>query len=211
MSSRLSTNSSQLRRRRLLLAAAVAALSIAGGPACLRWLMGSGWLRGPYPSFGKEIAWRLGAPEPAYNFGRIGGSLFRSARPDARFLEWLRDRYGIQHVISLTGPIPAHDAARSLGMRVSVYAWRVKALPPLAELREVLALLRAGDRVLLHCASGADRTGYTVAALRVLDEGWPLERAVSEMRRYEHRPERWPELHDELRRLLSNSPLAALR
>jgi len=199
------------RGRRYLLVVAIAALSIATGSTCTRVLIESRLLRAPYPEVGKELAWQLGVPEPAYNFGRVGDSLFRSASPDARFLRWVRERYAIQQVISLTGPIPAHEEARRLGMHVSVYAWRVESLPPPAELQEVLTILRSGERVLLHCASGADRTGYTVAALRVLDQGWPLERAVEEMRRYEHQPERWPKLHAELRELLAGSPAAALR
>lgn len=198
-------------RRRRFLAVALIALAIAVVPAGARVLIESGWLRAPYPNLGKQIAWQLGVPEPAYNFGRIGDSLFRSGRPDARFLHWVHERHGIQHVVSLAGPAPAHDEARRLGMRVSVYSWRVEELAPPEQLREVLALLRSTEPVLLHCASGADRTGYTVAALRVLDEGWPLERAVAEMRRYEHDPERWPRVHAELLAFLSSAPVVQLR
>ena len=195
--------------RRGLVAAALLALSIAIAPSCARSLIGSGWFRAPFPAVTKELAWQLGVPEPAYNFGIVDDTVFRSSKPDERFLRWVHDRYGIQHVIGLAGPIPAHDEARRLGMRVSVYAWRVSELPPAEEFREVLAALRSGERVLLHCASGADRTGYTVAALRVQDEQWPLERAVEEMRRYSHDPERWPRVHAELRRFLSATPVAA--
>ena len=199
------------RLRRHLLVAGMVALSIAAVLVCARVLIESRVLHAPYPEAVKQLAWQLGVPEPASNFGRVGDSLFRSASPDARFLRWVRERYAIQQVISLTGPIPAHEEARRLGMHVSVYAWRVESLPPPAELQEVLTILRSGERVLLHCASGADRTGYTVAALRVLDQGWPLERAVEEMRRYEHQPERWRKVHAELLRFVSSSPVAAPR
>lgn len=195
--------------RRGLVAAALLALSIAIAPTCARSLIGSGWFRAPFPAATKQLAWRLGVPEPAYNFGIVEDTVFRSSKPDEQFLRWVRDRYGIEHVIGLAGPIPAHDDARRLGMRVSVYAWRVSELPPEAEFREVLAALRSGERVLLHCASGADRTGYTVAALRVQDDRWPIERAVDEMRRHSHDPERWPQVHAELRRFLSATPVAA--
>ena len=195
--------------RRGLVAAALLVFTIAIGPSCARMLIGSGWFRAPFPPLTKELAWQLGDPEPAYNVGIVDDTVFRSSKPDERFLRWVRDHYGIQHVIGLAGPIPAHDEARRLGMRVSVYAWRVSELPPAAELREVLAALRSGERVLLHCASGADRTGYTVAALRVQDQQWPIERAVEEMRRYSHDPARWPRVHAELRRFLSTTPVAA--
>ena len=96
-------------------------------------------------------------------------------------------------------------------MRVSVHRWRVEELPPAEELREVLRTLASGERVLLHCASGADRTGYAIAALRVARDGWTLERARAEMRAFEHRRERWPAVHDQLERFLLELGPAALR
>ena len=155
--------------------------------------MAQGFFRGPYPPLGKRLAWVLGVPGPAYNFGVvIPGQIFRSARPDAHFLTWLKQEHGVQRVVSLDGESEVHAVARSLGLKVSSFRWRVESLPPEAELRAALDLISSGERVLVHCASGSDRTGYTVAAHRVLREGWPTERALAEMRRYWHKRELHP-------------------
>jgi protein tyrosine/serine phosphatase len=181
-------------RRRAAHAAALAAAALATlGLAYLG--MAQGFFRGPYPPLGKRLAWALGTPGPAYNFGVVvPGQIFRSARPDARFLAWLVQEHGVQHVLSLAGESEVHVAARALGLEVTSFRWRVEALPPEEEMRAALDLISSGERVLVHCASGADRTGYTVAAHRVLREGWPTERALAEMRRYWHKRERHPEV-----------------
>jgi hypothetical protein len=183
-------------RLAVLAAAALAAVGLA------HLGMAQGFFRGPYPPLGKRLAWALGTPGPAYNFGVvIPGQLFRSARPDARFLAWVRQEHGVEHVVSLVGESEVHALARSLGLKVSSFRWRVEALPPEAELRAALELISSGERVLVHCASGADRTGYTVAAHRVLREGWPAEPALAEMRHYWHKRERHPAVEAGLRAL----------
>jgi hypothetical protein len=171
---------------------ALAAAALAVG--ALAWLgMAHGLFRGPYPPLGKRLAWALGTPGPAYNFGVvIPGRLFRSARPDERLLAWLQQEHGVEHVVSLAGESEVHALARARGMRVSSFRWRVEALPPEADLLAALELLSGGERVLVHCASGADRTGYAVAAHRVLRQGWESGPALDEMGRYWHARERHP-------------------
>jgi protein tyrosine/serine phosphatase len=150
-------------------------------------------------------------PEPAYNFAVVDAHILRSARPDARFLAWVRRNYGIERVVSLSGPDPIHEEARRLGLEVSIYSWKVSALPPRAELLDVLAALRSAKRVLLHCASGADRTGYAIAALRLTRDGWPFARTEQEMRSFSHQPERWPAVHEQLKRFAADFSRSSLR
>jgi predicted protein tyrosine phosphatase len=55
----------------------------------------------------------------------------------------------------------------------------------------LLALCRAvqaGTPVLVHCHSGAQRTGGVIAVYRMLVEGMPPEQALAEMRYYGHDP-----------------------
>jgi hypothetical protein len=168
--------------------------------ASARIAMGLGWLRGPYPPLGRSLAWALGVPAAAYNFAVVEeGRLFRSARPDARFLEWLQRTHGVARVVGLDGRDPVHEVAASLGMEVFTWAWRTGQLPEPQELDAVVALLADSGPLLVHCASGSDRTGYAVAAFRVERMNWSPERAVAEMERHWHTPERHPELHAELR------------
>ena len=59
-----------------------------------------------------------------------------------------------------------NDALKAMGMDVAVFGWSARALPPEAELRQVVAMLAAGEPVLLHCASGSDRTVSIRADMR---------------------------------------------
>jgi hypothetical protein len=40
--------------------------------------------------------------------------------------------------------------------------------------------------VVFHCSAGHDRTGLVAAYIRVKYQGWPVEQAIDEMRRYGH-------------------------
>lgn len=51
-----------------------------------------------------------------------------------------------------------------------------------------------GKAVLVHCQSGAQRTGGVVAAYRILVEGQSPEQAFAEMRQYGHDPKHNPRL-----------------
>jgi len=156
--------------------------------------------RPPYHGLGKEIAWLVGEPEAAYNFDTVGpGYILRSSLPDGRFVEYLRDEYGLQRIVSLIGETPAHAKARALGIEVTTYEWSSDHLPPENELQAVLGLLDEPTPVLVHCKGGLDRTGYTMALYRVTREGWTLEDARREMTSYWHVPERHPGVHAGLR------------
>ena len=43
----------------------------------------------------------------------------------------------------------------------------------------------AGERVLVHCTAGAQRTGGVIALYRLLVQGWPVEAVLAEMERYD--------------------------
>lgn len=49
---------------------------------------------------------------------------------------------------------------------------------------------RAGQRVLVHCHSGAQRTGGVIAVYRMLVEKIPADQALAEMRFYGHDPKK---------------------
>ena len=111
--------SERYRGRRAALVALLLLLLAAGGVYAG---LGLRWFRSPFPDFGKAIAWAIGNPEAAYNFDPVlPGRLYRSGRPDQRFLRYLRQEYEIQHVVSLTGPVAGHEAARALGLEVTVF------------------------------------------------------------------------------------------
>ena len=144
------------------------------------------WYTAPYDAVGKTIAWTVGMPEPAYNFDTVvAGKLYRSGLPDARFLDYVRRRYGIEHVVSLVGASEIHARAKDLGMNATILDWRTSK-PPAADLKMLLDLFDRNERVLLHCRAGRDRSGYAIAIYRIRRQHWPLERAIEEMEAHGH-------------------------
>lgn len=61
-------------------------------------------------------------------------------------------------------------------------------------LAQIMKANRSGHAVLVHCQSGAQRTGGVIAAYRILVEGQPPEQAFAEMRQYGHDPKHNPRL-----------------
>ena len=61
-------------------------------------------------------------------------------------------------------------------------------------LADIVRANHDGKAVLVHCQSGAQRTGGIVAAYRILVEGRPQDAAFAEMSEYGHRPHSNPEL-----------------
>lgn len=164
----------------------------------------SRWFRAPYPSMGKEIAWAVGLPEQAYNFEAVvPGKLYRSGRPDNRFIRYVQRKYGIRHMISLTGKEKVHNDASKLGINVITYDWSTRHLPRQKALRSVVDFADKHDGVLIHCAGGADRTGYAVAFYRVWRQDWEPDKAVREMEKYRHQPEKKESLHREMNEWLN--------
>lgn len=174
-----------MRWRQTYLYIALAVLLIGGGVA----LFGGTyfrWYTAPYNTAGKTIAWTVGMPELAYNFDTVvPGRLYRSGLPDARFLDYVRRRYGIQHVVSLAGASEIHTRAKDLGMNVTVLDWR-KDKPPAQDLNMLLTLFDGNERVLVHCKAGRDRSGYAIAIYRMSRQHWPLQRAIQEMEAHGH-------------------------
>jgi hypothetical protein len=93
----------------------------------------------------------------------VDANVYRSGRPDGRFVEYLKERYGLEHIISLTGEFAAHQVARDLGLKVSIYHWSTDFLPKSEEFEYVQNILKSGEKVLIHYAGGSDRTGYSIA------------------------------------------------
>jgi hypothetical protein len=182
-------------------------LALAGGVAlllCTASVLGVSlrWFRAPYPSLGKQIAWRLGYPEAGYNFDVVvADKLYRAGVPDERFIHYLHEVYGVRHIVSLTGPVLAHETARRLGIRVTVFRWIPSEPPPVEEFRAMLDDIEEDVPVLVHCSSGSDRAGYAIVAYRVLRQHWSLDKAVEEMKLYWHDPALYPKVHQALPRL----------
>jgi|GEM_PF-3956099 len=166
--------------------------------------------RAPYPAWSKQLSWVIGGPEEAYNFGVVApGKLYRTGRPDTKLFQYMHENYGIKQLVMLNGEdMQELDAPPpELGMRRHVYFWSPDSPPPREELLEVLDIFQCGEPVAVHCYAGADRTGYAVAAYRILVQGWRPERAFEEMDRFWHKYKDGDSpLKNDLRRLAQNPP-----
>ncbi|HUO84394.1 MAG TPA: tyrosine-protein phosphatase [Thermoanaerobaculia bacterium] len=113
--------------------------------------------------------------------------VYRSAQPRERDLHRLQ-REGIRTVVNLRGPNPGHDwyeeereSCERLGLGLVSLRFETFDWPPQHETRELVHTLEHRDRpILLHCASGTDRSGWAAALVRAL-EGEPLDHAIAEM------------------------------
>jgi len=160
--------------------------------------------RPPYAYLINQIAWLFGNQEASYNFDTvITGKLYRSGRPDNRLVAYAKNKYGIKNIIGLAGEKDVHIFARSVGITVHIFDWSTKRLPPQEEFEAVLTIMQNDSPVLIHCEGGTDRTGYAVAAYRVLQQNWPPEKAVKEMEKYWHKPEEKPLMHRQLKDLFN--------
>jgi protein tyrosine/serine phosphatase len=117
------------------------------------------------------------------NFYKVDADLYRSNHPGYRRLKQARD-LGIKSVLSLRGDPDASPnrreqaACEELGLELRFIRLRTGKLPQRETLLELLDLFREMPKpMLVHCKSGADRTGLAVTLYRHVIKGEPLETA----------------------------------
>lgn len=117
------------------------------------------------------------------NKGVIAPGVFRANHPDAKALAYWKAR-GVVELISLrpaNGPVHALEAGEcaALGLRLRNVALQSREAPRRVRLLELLDVFDTLERpALIHCKSGADRTGLAAALWAIHVEG----RSVAEAR-----------------------------
>ena len=120
----------------------------------------------------------------------IPGQVFRSAQPSPESLEQYIQAHGIQTVINLRGDNAEHDwyhqeIAATLRQGATFYdvgLWAHQP-PPAGELVRLVDLLENAPKpILVHCYSGADRTGLASALALLLRTDSTLEQARGQLR-----------------------------
>ncbi len=117
-----------------------------------------------------------------HNEGQVADEFFRSNHPDAAALATWKAR-GIVDVISLRpsrGAVHAFEAevCAELGLRLLNAPLTSREAPRAENLVKLLDLFDTLDRpVLMHCKSGADRTGLAAALWHIHVEGQPVATA----------------------------------
>ena len=140
-------------------------------------LVDHGWLR---------VLWR--------NFHRIAPGVYRSNQPSGSQLHAIHARVGLRTVLNLRGASKQSFylfeavACRDLGLELVDLPLSASQAPPLARLEELITLLQTMPKpFLIHCKSGADRTGLAAALYLLLVEKQPIEVAKRQLSfRYIH-------------------------
>jgi len=133
-----------------------------------------------------SLCWVFRRPWFQGNFGVVDpGHVMRSAQPTDQLASWVRD-FQISSILNLRGGSPAdrwYDAeVRSARAHaVSYYDLPLSATrrPSRRDLLILIDLLERCDYpLLIHCKSGADRTGLASALYLMVRRGEPPERAL---------------------------------
>ncbi len=121
------------------------------------------------------------AIEGVPNLYSFGAGLYRGAQPKPNGFKKLEE-LGVKTIINLRSFHSEKEEVLGLGIsyqQIYMKAWH-------AEKEDVVQFLRivANSRrlpIFVHCHHGSDRTGFMVAAYRVVLTGWTKEQAIREM------------------------------
>jgi protein tyrosine/serine phosphatase len=135
----------------------------------------------------RVVVKRWGVVEP--------GRIFRSGQISPYLIRQVLENNRIGMVVDLTGDDPTNDGQPAERQAISELGIDLRKCPLIGDgtgdIRQYAAAVQAiveaeaaGKPVLIHCSAGAQRTGGTIAAYRILVQGWKPERAWQEMQDY---------------------------
>ncbi len=124
------------------------------------------------------------------NFHQVNEHVFRGGQPANTAWNSLAS-LGIKVIVDLRPATehPTESEARAVeaaGMRYVNVPMKKLGTPFDEAIFKVLALIQSdsGDRVLVHCQRGSDRTGTVIACYRILHDHWENQKALQEARAY---------------------------
>jgi protein tyrosine/serine phosphatase len=122
-----------------------------------------------------------------HNHHHIGGGMYRAVQPNVKRIDWLAEQ-GIKTIINLRGESPMgfyaleKEACEKHGIRLvnfRMYSRDVHSIPRLKGARDLFK--RIEYPVLMHCKSGADRTGIMGVLYRHFIMGDTIEQAKEQL------------------------------
>ncbi len=124
------------------------------------------------------------------NFARVEENIYRGGAPSIRDLEMLNSIYHIKRVISLDSTTANQIAPTLKQMKIEhliipINSSATTVTDPINNLiRNISTLLTAKQPVYIHCLHGQDRTGFAIALFRILHDGWNVDNALNEARKF---------------------------
>ena len=128
----------------------------------------------------------------------VPGKIYRSGQPSPAQLEdWIR-KYNLRTLLVLKPTLRAYEKelAEKHGVNLHHIVVSTKQGLPESQWQEIKQIMTEEENLplLLHCHSGADKTGTVMALYRVEVQGWPLWKALLEMDLHGHIPLQYPAL-----------------
>jgi protein tyrosine/serine phosphatase len=121
------------------------------------------------------------------NLGQIGPGVWRSNQPSTADLERLA-KMGLKTVLNLRGPATQSfylfeaEACARLGLTLIDLGMSARRAPPRETLQQLIGIFDTAEAPLLvHCKSGADRTGLAAAIWRMTKAGETAAAAAREL------------------------------
>ncbi len=130
-----------------------------------------------------------------FNFHEVDpGKLYRSAQPTGAEIEEVVRKYGIKTVINLQGGLPGqswYDDEKAttdrLGIHFINYGWSSDSIQDRKNWSDWFHALETAERpILVHCRSGADRTGEASAVYAMEYMGQSKEQALKQLTIWYH-------------------------
>ncbi len=118
------------------------------------------------------------------NLHQITPNLYRSSQPYPSDVAQLTS-LGIDTIINLRPEQDDDKALANMGLTVvavPIDTWKINKHDVLATMKAINTAQSQGDKVLIHCYHGADRTGIMSAMYRVLYQNWTIDEARAEMK-----------------------------
>lgn len=122
------------------------------------------------------------------NFHQVAPQIFRSNQPSADQLRASQRRYGLRTVLNLRGKsthsfyLFEKEVCQALGVTLIDLPLSASQAPSREKLETLYSLFQTMEKpVLIHCKSGADRTGLAAALYQLLIENKPIDVAKRQL------------------------------
>jgi len=115
-----------------------------------------------------------------HNLYKVNDSVYRSEQPDKQgFLDL--EKLGIKTVLCLRSKHNDEEVAKGTGFVLQTLPMKSESISTQNIIDALRAIQKAKKPILVHCLHGSDRTGFIIAAYRIVIEGWTKEEAISEL------------------------------
>lgn len=123
------------------------------------------------------------------NFSTVErGKLYRSRQPPPKMLVYYIKKYGIRTIINLRGANTQTwyrteaEIAKRMNVRLYNLKMSAKVLPSKENLLKLLKIYEAAEKpILIHCKSGADRTGEAAALWNLEQQHQSKQKAMKQL------------------------------